>query len=159
MLTLEFLFLFNCMVMMINETASRRDTELRYSTVIQFIDSFIKGLPVNIIPLSFQLTVQLIELVLDSFSFQFELFVIEAMFRLAVDAELYDIRVLIFVSFTFHLVIGCIVNLGYLRASRILSSSFLTLLPLNIIELIAASGLHVTIRTNIHYRLNIHILR
>ena len=34
MLTLKLLFLFNCMVMMIDETASWRDTELRYSTVI-----------------------------------------------------------------------------------------------------------------------------
>ena len=115
MLTLKLLFLFDCVVVMINETASRRDTELRYSTVIQFIDSFIKGLPVDIIPLSFQLTVQLIELVLDSFSFQFKLLVIKAMFGLAVDSKLYDVRVLIFVSFTLHLVIGCTVNLRGLR--------------------------------------------
>ena len=115
MLTLEFLFLFDCVVMVIDKAASRRDTELRYSTVIQFIDSFIKGLPVDIIPLSFQLTVQLIELVLDSFCFHFELLVIEAMLRLAVDTELYDVRVLIFVSFTLHLVIGCTVNLRGLR--------------------------------------------
>ena len=69
MLTLEFLFLFNCVVVMIDEAACRRDNELRYSTVVQFIDSFIKGLTIGIIPLSLQLRVKFIELVLDSLSF------------------------------------------------------------------------------------------
>ena len=93
MLTLEFLLLLHCVLVVLDEALCWRDIELRDATVIQLINCLVEGLWVDTLPLNFKLTVELSKLVLDGLCLDLELFVVEAVLRLAIDAKLYLILI------------------------------------------------------------------
>lgn len=102
MLTLEFLLLLHSVLVVLDEALCWRDIELRDATVIQLINCLIKGLWVDTLPLNFKLTIELSKLVLNGLCFDLELFVVEAVLRLAIDAKLY----LILISRVFNLILA-----------------------------------------------------
>jgi len=87
-LTLELFLLFHSVRVVLNETLGRRDFEFANTAIVKFIDRLIESLWVNVLTLSLKLGVKLGKLVLDSFCFHLEFFVVESMLRLTVNTIL-----------------------------------------------------------------------
>lgn len=92
--TFEFLFLLYSVRVVIDKSFGRRYFKLDDASVVQFIDRLIECLWVDALSLNLELLVKLGELVLNSLCLQFELLVVEAMLRLAINTKFFFIGVL-----------------------------------------------------------------
>lgn len=103
MLTLELLFLFYSMRVVLNETPSRRYIELRHSTVVKLINGFIERVSVNILSFTLQLSIQFCELILNSLCLHFKLLVVELVLGPTINAELLGVIAVLLSCFPLHL--------------------------------------------------------
>ena len=90
-LTLELLFLLDCVRVVLDQTASGRDVKLVDASIVQLVDRLIEGVSVDVMPLTLQLGIKLSELVLNRPSLDLQFLIVKLVLRSAVDAELKDL--------------------------------------------------------------------